>query len=96
MVFSEYQRSVSIKISEDVVVHLAGKAHDLKKVSLPNDYYGSNTKLTGEVFDAFLASKAKKNFITLSTVKPVADEVNDVLQKNLFQTLRLITGRVSY
>jgi nucleoside-diphosphate-sugar epimerase len=56
------------------VIHLAGKAHDLKNTSTPAEYYQVNTELTQKVFDAFLASDAKV-FITLSSVKAVADEV---------------------
>ena len=71
-------RNTSIEIEEQAVIHLAGKAHDLKNVSSPDEYYKVNTKLTQEIFDAFLASKAKV-FITLSSVKAVADEVNGEL-----------------
>jgi nucleoside-diphosphate-sugar epimerase len=56
------------------LIHLAGKAHDLKKTSKPEEYYQVNTELTQKVFDSFLASDAKV-FITLSSVKSVADEV---------------------
>jgi nucleoside-diphosphate-sugar epimerase len=58
----------------DCVIHLAGKAHDLKNTSNPDEYYEVNTELTKIVFDAFLVSDAKV-FITLSSVKAVADEV---------------------
>jgi nucleoside-diphosphate-sugar epimerase len=61
-------------INSQVIIHLAGKAHDLKKTSNPDEYYQVNTELTKKVFDAFLASDAKV-FITLSSVKAVADEV---------------------
>ena len=59
---------------ESLVIHLAGKAHDFKKTSKPEEYYHVNTELTKKVFDAFLASDAKV-FITLSSVKAVADVV---------------------
>lgn len=59
-------------------IHLVGKAHDLKNVSSPDEYYKVNTELTKEIYDAFLASNAKV-FITLSSVKAVADNVNEVL-----------------
>ena len=62
----------------EVVIHLAGKAHDLKKTSNPDEYYKVNTEFTKKVFDAFLASDAKV-FITLSSVKAVADEVSGEL-----------------
>ncbi|MEI5617474.1 NAD-dependent epimerase/dehydratase family protein, partial [Streptomyces brasiliscabiei] len=32
------------------VVHLTGKAHDIKKVSDPKEYYKVNAELTREVF----------------------------------------------
>jgi nucleoside-diphosphate-sugar epimerase len=60
------------------IIHLAGKAHDLKKTTNPKEYYQVNADLTKEVFDAFLASDAKV-FITLSSVKAVADEVEGFL-----------------
>ena len=62
----------------DVLLHLAGKAHDLKQTSNPDAYYQVNTELSKKVFDAFLASDAKV-FITLSSVKAVADEVEGEL-----------------
>jgi len=60
------------------LVHLAGKAHDLKNASFPDEYYDVNTRLSQKVFDSFLRSNAKV-FITLSSVKAVADEVEEVL-----------------
>jgi nucleoside-diphosphate-sugar epimerase len=60
------------------VIHLAGKSHDFKKVSRPNDYYLVNTELTKILFNEFLVSGAEV-FITLSSVKAVTDEVNGEL-----------------
>jgi len=75
------KRGSEIKIKHGVVVlHLAGKAHDLKNTSTPEEYYQVNTELTKKVFDAFLASDAKV-FITLSSVKAVADEVKGELSE---------------
>jgi nucleoside-diphosphate-sugar epimerase len=59
-------------------VHLAGKAHDLKNVTDPSDYYTVNTELTKKIYDRFIVSDAKV-FITLSSVKAVADELDIVL-----------------
>jgi len=73
---------ILISESISVVIHLAGKAHDLKNVSTPEDYYKVNTELTKEIFDAFLTSEAKV-FITLSSVKAVADEVEGELTENV-------------
>ncbi len=75
----QYKRGDCLKINlASVVIHLAGKAHDLKNTSNPDEYYQVNTELTNKVFDAFLISEAKV-FITLSSVKAVADEVQGVL-----------------
>ena len=73
--FVKYQKGNKVEISQDIVIHLAGKAHDLKKISHPDEYYHVNAELTRAVFDAFLDSDAKV-FITLSSVKAVADEVD--------------------
>jgi nucleoside-diphosphate-sugar epimerase len=73
-----FKRNLEITVRENIVIHLAGKAHDLKKTSNPKEYYQVNTELTKEVFNAFLASGAKV-FITLSSVKSVADEVEGFL-----------------
>ncbi|MDQ7948109.1 MAG: NAD-dependent epimerase/dehydratase family protein [Pedobacter sp.] len=62
----------------EAIVHLAGKAHDLKKVSAPEAYYEVNFELTKKLYDAFLQSDAKK-FIFISSVKAVADVVDGVL-----------------
>ena len=67
--------------SFDGFIHLAGKAHDIKKVTSPEIYYKVNTELTKEIFDAFLHSNAKV-FITLSSVKAVADELDGELSED--------------
>jgi nucleoside-diphosphate-sugar epimerase len=73
-IIKKLERNSTIKINESYVIHLAGKAHDLKKTSSSSDYYIVNTELTKKVFDAFLNSESKC-FIFLSSVKAVADEV---------------------
>lgn len=69
----EFHRDKELSFNANAVIHLAGKAHDLKNTSTPDEYYQVNTELTKRVFDAFLASEAQV-FITLSSVKAVADE----------------------
>ena len=81
--FLDFKRQEIIEIKEDIVLHFAGKAHDLKNVSKPNLYYEVNTELTKKVFDAFLHSKAKV-FIILSSVKAVADTVLGELTEEYF------------
>jgi nucleoside-diphosphate-sugar epimerase len=73
-----YIPNQQIGLIGNVLIHLAGKAHDLKRVSHPEQYYEANYELTKQVFDAFLVSDASV-FIFMSTVKAVADEVEGVL-----------------
>jgi nucleoside-diphosphate-sugar epimerase len=70
-----------IDLETDAIIHLAGKAHDLKKVSNPIDYYEANFELTKQLFDAFMMSTASI-FIFMSTVKAAADEVHGVLTED--------------
>lgn len=65
----------------DAIIHLAGKAHDLKKTSNPEEYYQVNYELTKKLYDAFLKSEAKK-FIFLSSVKAAADSVENSLTED--------------
>ncbi len=60
----------------DIIIHLAGKAHDTKKTSSENEYFEINVGLTKLVFDRFLKSDATK-FIYFSSVKAVADTVKN-------------------
>ncbi|MFV8372640.1 NAD-dependent epimerase/dehydratase family protein [Flavobacterium sp. LB2P74] len=69
-------------LNANAIIHLAGKAHDLKKVSNPIDYYEANFELTKQLFDSFLPSKASV-FIFMSTVKAVADTVGEILTENV-------------
>jgi len=64
------------------IIHLAGKAHDLKKTSNPNEYYQINFELTKKLYDAFLKSDAK-SFIFISSVKAAADAVEGVLSEDI-------------
>lgn len=76
-----YLKDQKLSLKTDVVIHLAGKAHDLKKVSVPQEYYESNFELTKQLFEAFLQSEASV-FIFMSTVKAVADSVDAVLTED--------------
>ena len=76
-----YKKGALVQVNKDIVIHLAGKAHDLKNISSYDEYYKVNTELTKEIFDAFLTSEAKV-FITLSSVKAVADEVDGELSED--------------
>lgn len=64
------------------IVHLAGKAHDLKNISDKQSYFESNTELTKSVFDSFLESECDV-FVFLSSVKAVADQSNTILTEEV-------------
>lgn len=66
----------------DAIVHLAGKAHDLKKTSQESDYFEVNFELTKKLYDQFLSSNATQ-FIYISSVKAVADTVASVLTEDV-------------
>ena len=76
-----YMPNQQFEINMDVIIHLAGKAHDLKKVSNPQVYYEANFELTKQLYDAFLISDASV-FIFMSTVKAVADDVKRILNES--------------
>jgi len=58
----------------DIIIHLAGIAHDLKRVSDEQDYFNVNVGLTKKIFDYFRQSKSSK-FIFFSSVKAAADRI---------------------
>ena len=76
-----YIPNQKIDIKTDAIIHLAGKAHDLKKVANPKEYYDANYELTKQLFDTFLLSDAKV-FIFMSSVKAVADEINGLVSED--------------
>tara|TARA_B110000114_G_scaffold177556_1_gene209486 strand:+ start:2210 stop:3106 length:897 start_codon:yes stop_codon:yes gene_type:complete len=79
--FKYYKRESNIKIDSQVVLHLAGLAHDLKKTKNFKDYYTVNTELTKCIFDEFLNSNAEV-FIFLSSVKASSDSIDSVLYED--------------
>ncbi|MGC9151632.1 MAG: NAD-dependent epimerase/dehydratase family protein [Microbacter sp.] len=58
----------------DVIIHLAGKAHDTKNQTERQVYFDINTGLTEQIYDWFLTTHATK-FIFFSSVKAAADKV---------------------
>ena len=80
---NQYVKNSQVRIQDNIVIHLAGLAHDLKNASNIDEYYIVNTELTKEIFDAFLISEAQI-FITLSSVKAIADELEEELKEDQF------------
>lgn len=66
----------------DAIIHLAGKAHDVKNTTGDKDYYDVNYELTKQLYDQFLQSDADK-FIYISSVKAAADTVKGVLTEEV-------------
>lgn len=73
--FTNYIRATEVNIQHDIVIHLAGKAHDLKSKSNYTEYYSANTELTKLLFNKYIESNANV-FIFLSSVKAVADKLD--------------------
>jgi len=74
--------SLNIFNKQKAFIHLAGKAHDLKKISDDNEYFEVNTELTKRLFDQFLKSDCE-TFIYMSSVKAVADQADGILTENV-------------
>lgn len=74
------------------MIHLAGKAHDLKKASNDADYLEVNYELTKRLYDQFLQSDAQK-FIYISSVKAAADTVEGVLTEAAFANPITVYGK---
>ncbi len=77
-----YENFFQEKRDYDAIVHLAGKAHDLKKTANDADYYEANFELTKRLYDQFLQSDAHR-FIYISSVKAVADTVVGILTEEV-------------
>ncbi|MDE6091218.1 MAG: NAD-dependent epimerase/dehydratase family protein [Duncaniella sp.] len=61
----------------DAIIHLAGKAHDLKNKSASDIYFKINTDLTKKIFNYFTANRDIHKFIFFSSVKAAVDKVPD-------------------
>lgn len=80
--FKLHKREDKLNIIQDYVIHLAGVAHDLKNLKSFEEYYNVNTEFTKKVFNSFITSNATV-FITLSSVKAMADEVDGELTEDV-------------
>ncbi len=76
--FIRYKENQHIDIDADVLVHLAGKAHDFNSHKNLQEYEQANYFLTKQVFDGFLNSNATV-FIFMSSVKAIADSTNGIV-----------------
>jgi nucleoside-diphosphate-sugar epimerase len=69
----------------DTIVHLAGKAHDLRKSVNAQEYFQINTDLTVQLFQSFLESKATL-FIYISSIKALSDSTEQPLTEDVQPT----------
>jgi len=85
---------ISDKIIADklAIIHLAGKAHDLKKTSNPEEYYQVNFELTKKLYDEFLKSDCRK-FVFISSVKAVTDSVEGILTEDVIPNPKTHYGK---
>lgn len=67
----------------DAIVHLAGKAHDVRNKSVADEYFKVNTGLTQKIFDWYLANPMAKKFIFFSTAKAAAEKVPAILTEDV-------------
>lgn len=65
----------------DVIIHLAGKAHDTANTSADDEYFKVNRDLTIRLFEEFLNSEIR-DFIYFSSVKATADTIEGILDEN--------------
>ena len=84
--------SIDIMNNSKSFIHLAGKAHDLKRTSEAKDYFEVNTELTKSLFDQFLISDCEV-FIYMSSVKAVADVVDGVLTEDVVSNPISVYGK---
>lgn len=78
--------------SINVFIHLAGKAHDLKKTIDHKQYFEANTELTKRLFDQFLENTCE-TFIYMSSVKAVADSLEGILTENIEPSPKTVYGK---
>ena len=67
--------NINVWNNSNVIIHLAGKAHDLKKTSKDTEYFEVNRDLTIKLFNDFLLSDCE-TFIYISSVKAVKDHLD--------------------
>lgn len=72
----------------DAIIHLAGKAHDVKSDGRgqKEEYMKINCGLTQKIFDYFLTQPKCKKFVFFSTAKAAADKVDGILTEDVVPT----------
>ena len=86
------RKSWILNKDSDVLIHLAGKAHDTANTSADEEYFKINRDLTIKLFDEFLNSNIK-DFFYFSSVKATADTVVGILDENHISTPKTPYGK---
>ena len=82
----KHVRGSKFSINQNTVIHLAGKAHDLKNISNKDEYYKVNTELTKQIFhmiknlqkvSGFLGSADKPTPISDNEIKRILGQVTE-------------------
>jgi len=92
---SDYKKINSNYLNEQkvgVIIHLAGKAHDLKSHTINELYFKANTELSIKIFNSFLNSNTN-TFIYLSSIKAVKDFSYTILTEQEYPTPKTAYGR---
>lgn len=79
----------------NAIIHLAGKAHDTKKSSKPEDYFEINTKLTQELFNVFLKNNCR-DFIYFSSIKAVTDKAECIVTEETIPNPQTVYGQSKF
>lgn len=93
--FTYSELTLNIFNKQKAFIHLAGKAHDLKKTSDDAAYFEVNTELTKRLFDQFLKSDCE-TFIYMSSVKAAADSVEGVLTEDVIPNPMTVYGKSKF
>lgn len=75
----------NFNFDSNAIIHLAGKAHDTSNTSSHDEYFKINRDLTINLYNVFLKSEIK-DFFYFSSVKAVADTVEDILEEDVIGT----------
>ncbi|TRX50238.1 NAD-dependent epimerase/dehydratase family protein [Fulvivirga sp. M361] len=78
-IFTKVDSALIDQYKIEVIIHLAGIAHDLSGIYKDNDYERVNYGLSKHLYDEFIASDTARKFIYLSSVKALADRAMQVL-----------------
>jgi nucleoside-diphosphate-sugar epimerase len=82
IIIDTYDTEILGELKIDVVIHLAGIAHDLKGTFSPSDYYRVNFEDTKKVYENFVNSTTTK-FIFLSSIKAAIDSWPSAISENI-------------